>query len=548
LRTPPRIAALLLAAASLVGRITAQEPAAPLSGRLREVRIDARPIFGPEPRRLRLLADLVDTVHVTTKHETIARELWFAPGDVVGAATAAELERNLRTLGLFADVAVQLVPAPNDGEVDLEIRTKDHLTLSFGGGASYVGGVTGFRAALGESNLFGLGNRLVGSFARNSEGDYRGSVAYTDLHVLDTWHTATIRASQTDDGDAIGLEVRRPFKHLRDPRSYTTSAAYEETAVEYFRAGDSVAEVPDVRSALFGDLLWSDGPPEHRRIAGFELTVDHHDFDPAFGPLAAEIRVPGDTTSLFFGPTLRWQWIEGFRKVDGLDTLAYVQDLTLGTSLGSTLGARWRDEDGRDAEVQPEVSLFASRSDELVENVFTTVSMRGGLRWSGDEAAGWNTSAAARAFALPTRNDTLGASLAFDAVEERQDLPIELTLGEDNGLRGYTARAFAGTRRLRTNVENRFDTGLAIATLQFGIVLFHDCGWVGRGSDLGRPFAAAGVGLRIGSNELLGDGIVRIDLSKPLDDAPDGDDGWQLSVSVGQVFSFGGYTNTLSVR
>ena len=30
--------------------------------------------------------------------------------------------------------------------------------------------------------------------------------------------------------------------------------------------------------------------------------------------------------------------------------------------------------------------------------------------------------------------------------------------------------------------------------------------------------------------------------------APDGDEGWQLSVSVGQVFTFGGYTNTLSVR
>lgn len=542
-----RIAALLIAGFVAARDLTAQESPS-LAGRLREVRIDALPIFGPEPRRLQLFADLVDAIHVTTKHATIARELWFAPGDVVDSATAAELERNLRALGLFAEVSARLVPTANDGEVDLEVLTKDHLTLSFGGGASYVGGVTGVRASLGESNLLGNGDRLVGSFSRTSEGDYRGALAYTDLHVFDTWHTATIRAASTDDGESLGLEVRRPFKHLLDPRSYSASASWEETTVEYFRAGDSVAEVPDERRSLAADLLWSSGPADHRRIGGFELAATHHDLDAATGPEAATLRVPGDTTSFFFGPTLRWQWITGFRKVVGVDTLAYVQDLTLGTSFGITAGARWRNEEGRDDEMQPELSLGGTHANELVDDLFTTISLRGGLRWSGDEAAGWTASAAGRAFALVTRNDTLAASLAFDAVEEQQDLPIELTLGEDNGLRGYTARAFSGTRRLRTNLENRFDTGIELATLRFGLVAFCDTGWVGRGSELGRPFAAVGGGLRIGSNELLGDGIVRIDLSKPLDDAPDGDDGWQLSVSVGQVFSFGGYTNTLSVR
>lgn len=531
----------LLVAAAVAGTVAAQEadPAA-ISGRLRQVRIDARDIFGPGPRRLRLLADLADALHVTTKQATIARELWFAPGDRVDAAVAAELERNLRALDLFADVSVRLVPAPTDGEVDLEVVTKDRLSLNFGGGASYVGGVTGFRASLGEGNLAGLGDRLTASFSRNSEGDYRGGLSYTDLHLFDSWHTATLYAAQTDDGDSLGLAVRRPFKHLADPRSYGLSAAFDETEVEYFRAGDSVAQVGDVRGGGAAELVWADGPTHRRRVAGFEAWVRHHDYEAASGPLAPEIRVPGDTTSLFVGPTVRWQWIDDFRKVSGLDTIAYVQDLELGTSVGATLGARWRSEEGRDDAVQPEASLAVRHSRELVEDVFVHVRAGGGLRYDGDEAAGWHAGGAARAFALLTRHTTFGANVVFDAVEEQQDLPVELTLGEDNGLRGYTARAFAGTRRLRTNLENRFDTGIEVATLRCGLVAFYDTGWVGRGSDLGRPFAAAGAGLRIGSKELLGGGVVRIDFSKPLDDAPDGDDGWQLSISVGQVFTFGG--------
>lgn len=537
---------MTVAAATLTAQQAGEAP--PLAGRLREVRIDARAIFATVPPRWRPIADLVETLHATTEEATIARELWFAPGDRVDDTIAAEVERNLRALGLFAEVSVRLVPAPTPGEVDLEITTKDHLTLTLGGGASYVGGVTGVRAALGESNLFGTGDRLVGSFARNSEGDYRGAIAYTDLHVLDTWHTATLRAARTDDGEAIGLEVRRPFKHLADPRAYTVAAAFEETAVEYFRAGDSVAEVPDVRSSFAGELTWADGAPHERRITGIVWSTDHHDFDQATGPLAPELRVPGDTTSVFAGPTVRWRWIDGFRKVDTLDTLAYVQDLTLGANVGATFGARWRHEDGRDDDVEPEASLAIGHVGEPIGSVFTNLSARGGLRWRGDEAAAWNASVAARTFALFDRHQTIGISAAFDAIEEHEDLPIELTLGEDNGLRGYTARALAGTRRLRTNVEHRVDTGVELATLHFGLVGSVDCGWVGRGSALGPPFAAAGVGIRIASKELLGGGIIRIDLAKPLDDAPDGDDGWHLSVSVGQVFSFDGYTNSLAVR
>ena len=36
-----------------------------------------------------------------------------------------------------------------------------------------------------------------------------------------------------------------------------------------------------------------------------------------------------------------------------------------------------------------------------------------------------------------------------------------------------------------------------------------------------------------------GDNVVRVDVAKPLDDGPGESDSWQLSLTVGQVFTFG---------
>lgn len=528
------LAALLPAAAAAQER----QDAAVLSGRLREIRITTGDIF-VSTKTPALLEELIDGLHWTTQQSTVAREIWFSPGDVVNADQAAELERNLRALGLFADVTVQLVPAPTAGEVDLEVSTRDRLTLTFGGGASYVGGVTGVNAGIGESNLFGLGDRAAVSFRQNSEDEYRWAFVYSDLHLFDTWHTSTVRLASTDEGDSFGFDVQRPFKHLTDPRSYGASVNHDEIEVDYYRGGDSLAQVPDVRGSLRGDLVWGDGPVDSRRRFGFFVATEQHDYDAAQGPLAASIRVPGDTWWVHAGPTARWQLIDGYRKVEGLDTLAYVQDLTLGLDLGATLGARWREEEGGGGgDLQPEVAIDVSWAAEICEDLYTNIGAGGGLRLDGGEAVGWNGTVGARAYAMLSDQHTLCGRVAFDGVEETQDLLLELTLGEDNGLRGYPSREFSGTRRLRTNLEHRFDTNIEFATLRLGLVGFFDTGWMGDGGSLGRPWSSAGVGIRVGTKPLLGGGVLRIDFAKPFEEAPGEDDHWTVSVAAGQIFTF----------
>jgi hypothetical protein len=521
-----------------IGVVTAASAQQDVSFPLREVRIVTAEIFAPDDPRP--LTHIATALHWQTREDVVARELWFGRGDRVDAAMAAELERNLRGLGLFADVTVRLVASGTPGEVDLEVATRDRLTLNFGAGASYVGGVSGFRAALGESNLLGLGDRVNFSFAENSDGEYRGGFAYSDLHLFDTWHTATLRASRTDEGDSYGLEVRRPFKHLADPCAHAFSLGHDAAEADYYLGGESLAQVPFARDAFGAEITWASGPPSARWTYGIGLHGESIDYEPARGPLGPSIRVPGDTQSVSAGPSATWRSIRAFRKVEGLDTLEFVQDLTLGTDLGISFGGRWRDEDGRADAVQPEASVRANWTGEPLVDAFVRLAAHGGARLDCGDTVGWFTGGAMRAFWLASDAHTLGVGTTFDAVEETQDLPPELTLGEDNGLRGYRARLLSGTRRLRTNAEHRFDTGIEFATLHFGTVAFFDVGHVGDGGELGRPFAAAGIGLRIGSKPLLGDGVLRLDVSKPFTDVVDQSDGWKVSLSVGQVFTFGG--------
>ena len=138
-----------LAVATLGTVVAAQEPTAggavaadapatepTLRGRLRTIRVTTGDIFDEKTKAERPLAALVDALHWTTREEVVRRELWFAEGDVVDSSMVAELERNLRALGLFAEARARLVPTEVAGEVDLEVTTRDRLSITFGGGAS----------------------------------------------------------------------------------------------------------------------------------------------------------------------------------------------------------------------------------------------------------------------------------------------------------------------------------------------------------------------------------------------------------------------------
>ena len=515
---------------------------------IREVRIGTRDVFAPKEAAERPLYDLFNSLHRTTREQVIARQAWFGPGDRIGEDQRAELERNLRRTGLFGAAEVRFEPTGVEGEADLIIDTRDRFSLVASATGSLVGGVGGYSALIGERNLFGSGDSLSLSVYGNDEDETEVAVDYTDRYLFGSWHRLDLSVGETEEGPFAFARVKRPFMHLRDTHSWSLGAGAEETAVDYFIGGDSVAEVPRESLALSAAVERGYGPPDLRGFLGLELRHDDQDFGVARGPQAGAIAVPGDLTQTAFGPTARFAWVEEFRKVRGIDTLDFVQDLTLGVSGGAFVGPVWRDEAGARRSTETLARANLSGAFDLGGASLATADLSGSTRLHGSDAEGWRAGAAVHVYNRTLDRTTFAASFTYDQVFEGENLPVQLNLGEDNGLRGYPAREFAGDRRYRVNLEGRHDTGLAFSSFHLGLVAFADAGWIGF-DDVADPYRSVGFGLRIGSSEVLGSSVLRMDVGFPLDDDPSGDDyGTTLSIAFGQVFDFFGNSSTLATQ
>ncbi len=523
----------------------AQEPAEEARP-LRSVRIEVADVFPAEAARDKPLYRALNTLHVTTLERTVRRELWMRPGDSITPEIAAEVERNLRRTGLFSTVEALLEPTA-DGEVDLLVRTRDRFSFTAGASGFSAGGVDGFNVNLGETNLLGKGDALTASLAENSEGETSGGVSFVDRHFQGSRKRLRLSAGETDEGQRFDLAFDRPLWHLADEWSWGTTFGFAETDTDYFQGGDTIAEVPVESTRAGAFVARTIGERFARTTFGVDLAFSEDRYGAATGLAAPGIDVPGDTRRVTLGPYVRQDWIERFEKLRFVDSLGFVEDVQLGHRAELFAGGQLRDEQGLDPRLEPLVLAGLRSSVELLEDTYLTFSGTGSLRWYAGESQGYAASAALHAYHLGFDAQTWAASLAYDRVFEGEDLPVELTLGEDNGLRGYPAREFTGTRRLRFNLEDRIDTGLEWRTVRLGLVPFFDAAWIGDG-EWGSPLASVGIGLRVGSPEIFGRGVLRFDLAFPLTEVGGESFEPSLSIALGQVFTFFGNSSLLSSR
>lgn len=532
---------LLLASLAALGASSAQEeePLPEPSWTLGAIEVQTRSIYTPQTAEKNWLAQLVNSTHWTTKESVVRREIWFRPGEPVTERLTAELERNLRRTGLFAEVRATLRPTADPDVRDLLVVTRDRFSLSGGASGSFVGDLASGGFSLAESNLFGTGDRLRFAFFENEDDEFRGSLQYRDRYFLGTWTSFGVEIGRTEEGDFGGARFSRPFRFLDDDFSWDLGGSFAALDRDYFDRDENVAEVPFDDERFDGSTTWRDGTAESFRTAGFAVSYLDRAYGAARGPAAGGIRVPGDTTSLFVGGTLGTTDITEFRKVKGLDTLGFVQDLQLGTTAEITAGGTYRDEAGAESRVQPTFGAILSTSIGLGPTRYATATFDGNARLVAGDAVGWQAGGDLRFFDLTWKPHTIATAISYIEAEETEDLPVQLVLGEGNGLRGYPRREFTGERILRLNVEDRIDLDARLGAFDFGAVVFADIGWIAdRGESLGSPLRSAGFGLRIGSESLLGSGVLRVDLSFPLDEFEGESYDPLFSFTLGQVFEF----------
>jgi hemolysin activation/secretion protein len=165
--------------------------------------------------------------------------------------------------------------------------------------------------------------------------------------------------------------------------------------------------------------------------------------------------------------------------------------------------------------------------------VFGTVSAQG--RIEDGELVNGQLTAEGRFYWATSSKSKFFAAVA-GTVTEQLDQEYQLTLGGDNGLRGYPLRYQAGTSRALLTLEQRYYTKwYPFRLFHVGAAAFFDMGrtWgtdvTGAGS-LGL-LKDVGIGLRLGSSRSSFGNVLHIDLAFPLD-GDDDIDSVQLLVTT----------------
>jgi hypothetical protein len=343
----------------------------------------------------------------------------------------------------------------------------------------------------------------------------------------------------SDFGKQLRLGVSQPLYSLDTRWGWGTSAVYQEVEEDYFEDGDEVGRVGFDQHAAsawidraFGDrvLRFTASPRVgyERKIFEGELV----DPEPGFF-----VEVPPDRTVGWGGVRVGFDWVPMYLKRTGVDAIDFVEDIPLGLS-GSVFSAAsyWHVKRANGLRVPLNGDIRAAAL--VSESNLVTASVAGGARLFEGRAEAWELSAFFHHYFFGLPWQTIAWSVAFDAGREDLDLPLQLTLGEDNGLRGYDVRRFEGDRQFRFNIEDRIFTPLEFLSLRFGGVVFFDAGYAWEGSDVSiRDLrTTAGFGLRIGSARLFRGGMIRVDFAFPLGKGGAGA-GVSFSLSGGQIFS-----------
>ncbi len=502
---------------------------------------ETRDVF-EDQEHLRWLFDTIEFLHATTRERVIRRELLLRPGDVYDPALAEETERNLRRRLDFISDARVWPEALEDGTVALHVETKDRFTLRAGASGGVFSGASTRRISIGESNLFGTGKQFRVRY-RETDEEEDLSVSYKDPQFLATYKTLRVSASESDDGGGFAISLEEPFRALSTELGYRIGFQHDRSEQRYHEFGDEITQIPERQTGVEFELARATGPRNERTKYGFRTSYRKLRYGVAEGDQPNRFRVPDDVRIFEIGPTLTYQYLPFFEKRTYLDAMGITEDVPLGFIASAFLGLQHRVESSGPSKNQPVVSLSLQWAGEPGPDQLMTLVSSGASRFRGSSVRGWNARAAVHYYYFGLPMQTLAASLTFDAEAEKEGFEPQLSLGEDNGLRGYNVRFFTGDRRVRLNLEDRIFPDWELISVRFGAVVFFDAGLVwtnGQPVGLDDIYKSAGIGLRIGSPELVRRNVARIDLAFPLDDHPEEDFSVSVSASVGQIFDLFG--------
>ena len=491
--------------------------------RIREIRIDIAPIYTEEQAADSSWRTFVNNNHVATRHIVVRRALLLSEGDVVDEDLIAASERRLRAFKFLNKVEVKTVPV-DANLVDIEVTATDAWSIEPGIDIDGGGGLSTITLHLIDHNLLGTGKKVFGELIDESDVGTSYKFGYSDYQLFGSHWTASARYKTGPLVDSFFLQARRP---LYSPDSKWAYGGYAYTAdkiVRRFENGQESSRFGEDEQAAGMFVTRAYGERFKKLNMKLQLKYLKLDYEALGDQTTGEI--PPDQENLTPSINLSKQNIRWVQHTY-LDKQGMTEDKSVGLTYGGRLGYGIPIDDSIELwdvnayiikTMMPSnnqrVQLEAAVNSEVVRNTFVTL------------AAKYHKTS--KRHTIATR---LTARLGYELDPSRQ-----FTLGADSGLRGYPAREFTGDKMILMNLEDRQHWGQFSLgpKFNFGTVVFIDAGnaWQENESiDLGELNWSTGFGFRLGSANLPGQPILRVDFGWAI-----GEDSFALTVGTEQQF------------
>ena len=487
-----------------------------------EIRVIVDDIFDlDDPKENNALFKLANKLHIRTRPGVIQRMVLFKSGEPVSVRLIEETERLLRSNGFLYDVSIRPV-AYHDGTVDIEVKTRDTWSLYPGVSFKRSGGENSVGISLKEENLLGTGTSL--SIKNSSDVDRSGTeYQIAQNHAFGGWTSIKYSYAILDDGENQSFNLARPFYAL-DTRWAAGLSLYKDNRIDsVYNAGEISTQYRHRRESAETYGGWSEGLIDgwtHRYSVGLTYQDDIYEIEPDLVPPP---ELPSDQKLI--APFIRYEVIEDnyltFKNRDQIErpeyfAMGFQSTVQLGRSLTALGSSR-------------EVWLYSgSVSDGFELRSNQTLLMSGSLSGQYGNGMGEHNlfSGSMRYYAPHSKRALFYVGASGDFVKN-PDVSDLLTLGGDNGLRGYPLRYQSGDRRALLTLEQRIYTDwYPFRLFRVGGAVFFDVGraWGGENENTNTVnpgwLSDVGFGLRILSARSAFGNVWHADVAFPLNPDP----------------------------
>ena len=478
--------------------------------RIREIRIDIAPIYSEEEAKESSWASAIDRYHVTTRESVIRTALLFSEGEVLDQQLLDATARSLRRFK-FVNKAELLVVPIDEQTVDIEVHTKEAWTLEPGMTVDGGGGLSTVTVHLIDFNVLGSGKKAYIEGKHESDVGNTYKIGYSDYQLFGSRWVGNTTYQKGPLIESFFVQTRLPLYSPDSKWSYGGSAFVMDQTARLFEDGEESSRYQNEQAQASVFLKRSYGARFKKINVNYGLKYLEKDYS----SLGDETTTPppvdqANVTPSFGISKQNISWAQS----TFVNKMGRTEDYTAGLTYGGTVG--WGIPVGDSPELYKArvfaaknitlknrqfLKLVAVADSEIVRNSFLSLSAKYYKKFSGHTLA---------VHYLTKFGHELDSSRQFQ-------------LGADSGLRGYPARAFTGEKLMLLNIEDRQFWGTVSigAEFELGTVIFLDAGNVWKDEedvDLDELNWSAGVGLRIGLENMPGSPILRVDYGWAIGD------------------------------